>query len=61
LTKDTEWEYQKEWRLLGCAGERMPAPKIKTVFVGMNCSTDNAKRLKEIAARKGFQVVEKIP
>ena len=60
LTKDPkQWGYQREWRLFGGAGERMPAPRIKAVYIGENCSGDNKKRLKDIAAKKGFQVVEK--
>ena len=61
LTKDPkQWGYQKEWRLFGGAGERMPAPRIKAVYIGENCSDDNKKSLKDVAARKGFQVVEKM-
>ena len=34
LTKDTKWSYQKEWRLLGDANQKLPAPKIHAIFLG---------------------------
>ena len=36
LTKDLVWSYQKEWRLLGDAKEKLPAPSISTIYVGKN-------------------------
>lgn len=54
LTKNTEWEYQKEWRLLGAAGDSMPAPPIKAVYLRKNCSIENRLRLEAIAKEKGF-------
>lgn len=38
LTKDTKWAYQKEWRLLGDAGQQLPAPKINSIILGRNMS-----------------------
>ena len=38
LTKDTKWAYQKEWRILGDAGQQLPAPKINSIILGRNMS-----------------------
>ena len=58
LTKNTEWAYQNEWRLLRGAGEKLPAPPIKVVYLGKDCSDKNRERIKEIAKRKGFSIVQ---
>lgn len=36
LTKDLVWSYQKEWRLLCDAKEKLPAPSISTIYLGKN-------------------------
>ena len=36
LTKDLKWQYQKEWRLIGNAGQKIQAPSIKAVYLGKN-------------------------
>lgn len=33
LTKNTQWKYQREWRLIGDAGEKPIAPKIKAIYL----------------------------
>lgn len=41
ITKYKQWEYQNEWRLLGDANTRFPAPKIKRIILGTDVSQDN--------------------
>ena len=45
MTKNLIWEYQKEWRLIGNAGEKAKAPQIKTVYSGYNVSSENEKKI----------------
>ena len=45
MTKNLIWEYQKEWRLIGNAGEKAKAPQIKTVYLGYNVSSENEKKI----------------
>ena len=45
VTKNLIWEYQKEWRLIGNAGEKAKAPKIKNVYLGYNVSSENEKKI----------------
>lgn len=45
LTKDLRWSYQKEWRLLGDAGQKLHAPSIKAIYLGKNMSTQHKKQL----------------
>ena len=45
LTKDTVWSYQKEWRLLGNAGENLPAPTIKKIYLGKNMLQENKDKM----------------
>lgn len=49
LTKYTKWAYQNEWRFLGYANEKTKAPKIKTIYLGKNVTTENEKKIREYA------------
>ena len=56
MTKNTIWDYQKEWRLLGDANTKLKAPKIKTIYLGKNVSKENKEKINELAKRNGFKV-----
>ena len=45
LTKDLIWAYQKEWRLLGDANQKLPAPSIHTIFLGKNMSKRDKQQM----------------
>ena len=45
LTKDSRWSYQKEWRLLGDAGQKLHAPPVKAIYLGKNMSAQRKKQL----------------
>ena len=45
LTKNTEWTYQKEWRLLGDANQKIQAPKISAVCLGRNVSQEHKQEM----------------
>lgn len=47
LTKDTMWNYQKEWRLIGDAGDKLSAPSISAIYLGKNMDEQNKKQLIE--------------
>lgn len=47
LTKDLRWQYQKEWRLIGDAGQKIQAPSIKAVYLGKNVQAVNAKGMEK--------------
>lgn len=47
LTKATKWDYQKEWRLLGDAGDKLSAPSISAIYLGKNMDEQNKKQLIE--------------
>ncbi|MDE7433203.1 MAG: DUF2971 domain-containing protein [Lachnospiraceae bacterium] len=36
LTKDLVWAYQKEWRLLGDANQKLSAPLVNAIYLGKN-------------------------
>lgn len=59
LTKDTKWEYQNEWRLLGDAKQHMKAPKIDAIYLGEYVSADNRKKMKEFCQNKNINLIEK--
>lgn len=47
LTKDTKWDYQKEWRLLGDAAEKLPAPAIHAIYLGKNMPEQDKRQMKD--------------
>lgn len=55
-TKNTIWDYQKEWRLLGDANTKLKAPKIKTIYLGKNVSKENEEKINELSHDFYFQV-----
>ncbi|MGE4341969.1 MAG: DUF2971 domain-containing protein [Bacilli bacterium] len=55
-TKNINWDYQKEWRLLGDANTKQKAPKIKTIYLGKNVSKENEEKINELAKRNGYEV-----
>ncbi len=55
-TKDTDWEYQDEWRLLGDAKSKGYPFKVKNIYLGFNVTEDNKKMILELANEKGFGV-----
>ena len=45
VTKDLKWSYQKEWRLLGDAKEKLPAPSIQAIYLGKNMPEHDKRQL----------------
>lgn len=45
LTKDTYWSYQQEWRLLGDANQKLPAPKISAIYLGKNMAAPDKRKI----------------
>lgn len=59
LTKNLKWDYQKEWRLLGDAGQKIKAPKIKTIYIGKNASADDRQKMQEYCDRHNIALMVK--
>ena len=55
-TKDTDWAYQDEWRLVGEAGDHCSELKVKAVFIGFKAKRKNISLIKNVAKRKNFKV-----
>ena len=58
LTKNTKWDYQKEWRLLGDANQKVKAPKIKTIYIGKNMIQENKEKLQDFCGRNGIMIYD---
>jgi len=52
LTKETKWFYQKEWRFINNANEKLKAPQIKRIILGKNISEENKKRMISYCVQK---------
>lgn len=59
LTKNTKWEKQKEWRLIGEAGSKPKAPRIKRIYLGKQIADENKERLREFCAKYSIEIVER--
>jgi len=55
LTKYAKWKYQKEWRLLGNANNKVKAPKIKRIIVGKNALSINLNRIKKYCSNNNIK------
>lgn len=53
-TKDSDWSYQNEWRLIGGAGHHFHGFKIKNIYLGFNVSKTNESKMKTYAKRYTF-------
>ena len=58
ITKDTTWQHQKEWRLIGDADEKIRAPRIKTIYIGKNAQLADRERMKVVCNKKEIQVYQ---
>ncbi len=59
LTKNTCWSYQKEWRIIGQAGDKICAPKITAIILGNRASEKNKRRIVSFCSREGIECVFK--
>jgi Protein of unknown function (DUF2971). len=59
LTKNKKWEYQREWRLIGAAGEKPVAPKINAIYLGKNVSQENKIKMIEYCKKMDIQLIER--
>lgn len=58
LTKNTIWQYQKEWRIIGDANEKIKSPKIKTIHVGENAAPENIEKMKLYCQTNGVELIQ---
>ncbi|MBQ7250161.1 MAG: DUF2971 domain-containing protein [Bacilli bacterium] len=56
LTKNEEWAFQDEWRVLDAASTKIPAPKIKAIYIGHKASQENVDLILGLARKHKFNV-----
>ncbi len=56
LTKDLIWSYQKEWRLLGDANEKLPAPTINAIYLGKNIAEEDRKQITQYCVQHNIEI-----
>lgn len=59
LTKNTEWQHQKEWRLIGEADGKPRAPKIKRIYLGKEVDSNNRIKIQGFCRKYSTELVEK--
>lgn len=55
-TKDTDWKYQDEWRLIGDSFCESKLMKLKAVYLGFDVSDYKIKRVIKASKMNGFDV-----
>lgn len=60
-SKDTDWSYQDEWRLIANAGGHFPYLKIKSIYLGFKVNKTNEIRMKRYAKKYGFSLFKMNP
>lgn len=60
-TKDTDWSYQSEWRLIASAGGHFKHLIIKAVYLGFKVKKTHENKMKKIAKEKGFTLYKMNP
>lgn len=54
LTKNTIWDYQREWRLLGDADTKLPAFRINKIYLGKKMSQQNIDKFKDFCIARNI-------
>ena len=57
-TKDSDWSYQDEWRILGDAKQKLTGLKIKNIYLGFDVLLENKNEMIECAKRNHFGLYE---
>jgi|MucameStandDraft_1065616.scaffolds.fasta_scaffold15448_3 Protein of unknown function (DUF2971). len=57
LTKDLVWSYQKEWRLLGDANQKLVAPTVNAIYLGKNMSEQGKQQMIDYCRSHNFKVI----
>lgn len=60
-TKDTDWSYQAEWRLIANAGGKCRFLNIKAIYLGFKVKKSNENKMKKLAKEKGFNLFKMNP
>ena len=55
-TKDSDWSYQSEWRLIGKAEDHCHELKIKSIYLGFKVNKTNENKMKRYASKYGFNL-----
>lgn len=58
ITKYKQWEYQNEWRILGDANTRTPAPKIKRIILGVDASVEDKEAIRKYCNENNIPLEE---
>ena len=51
-------DYQKGWRLIGNANDKMKARKIKAIYWGKNINNINKQKMVEFAEKRKIDIIQ---
>lgn len=58
LSKNTKWENQDEWRIIGNPDVEFPAPQVKRIILGRNVSEKNEKEMVEYCRLHNIPIIK---
>lgn len=63
LTKSMDWKYEREWRIIlqDAQSRIIKFPLISNIYLGANITTDNKKKIENIAKKKGITCYQLVP
>lgn len=60
-TKDNDWSFQSEWRIIGAAGGHFTYLPIKSIYLGFKVNKSNENKMKRNAKKYGFSLFKMNP
>lgn len=58
LTKDLKWQHQREWRLLGKAGQKLESPPIKAIYLGKNATAEDRQKMQGFCRKNKITLLQ---
>ena len=57
-TKNEEWSFQNEWRMVGNSGQKIAAPPVKAVYLGKFAREEDRVKILSLSKEQSFKVYE---
>lgn len=57
-TKNDEWSFQKEWRVISNPSEKIPSPKVSAIYLGKRISDEDREKVLSVAEARGIRILE---
>ncbi len=59
LTKETKWAYQKEWRIIGDANQKISAANINAIYLGKNLAKEDREKMQNYCMKHNIPLINR--